>query len=90
MATARLTLDPRRMIGAINGRMFGSFVGHLGRSVYDGIYEPGHEHADSVGLSLGGGIGGTDRTVRGSLVGIAFQPPVSTPGESGLGSAVWT
>lgn len=50
MATARLTLDPRRTIGAINRRMFGSFVEHLGRSVYDGIYEPGHEHADSAGF----------------------------------------
>ena len=37
MATARLTLDPRRTIGAINRRGFGSFVEHLGRSLYDGI-----------------------------------------------------
>lgn len=50
MATARLILDPRRTIGATNRRMFGSFVEHLGRCVYDGIYEPGHEHADSAGF----------------------------------------
>jgi len=50
MATARLTLDPRRPIAPINRRLFGSFVEHLGRCVYDGIYEPGHEHADSAGF----------------------------------------
>jgi alpha-L-arabinofuranosidase len=50
VATARLTLDPRRRIGPINRRMFGSFVEHLGRCVYDGIFEPGHKAADAAGF----------------------------------------
>ncbi len=42
MTAARLTLDPRFPIGAVRRRLFGGFVEHLGRHVYDGIYEPGH------------------------------------------------
>ena len=50
MTTARLTLDPRFTVGSINRRLFGSFVEHLGRSVYDGLYEPGHPTADAEGF----------------------------------------
>jgi alpha-N-arabinofuranosidase len=50
MVTARLTLDPHFAVGAINRRIFGSFVEHLGRCVYDGIYEPGHPTADAEGF----------------------------------------
>ena len=50
MPTARLTIDPHFTVGAINRRLFGSFVEHLGRCVYDGIYEPGHASADSEGF----------------------------------------
>ncbi|CAD5991945.1 alpha-N-arabinofuranosidase [Agreia sp. COWG] len=50
MVTARLTLDPHFTIGPINRRIFGSFVEHLGRCVYDGIYEPGHAAADDEGF----------------------------------------
>ena len=31
-------------------RLFGSFVEHMGRAVYGGIYEPGHETADADGF----------------------------------------
>ncbi|MBV9789565.1 MAG: alpha-N-arabinofuranosidase, partial [Chloroflexi bacterium] len=30
--------------------MFGSFIEHLGRAVYNGIYEPGHPTADELGF----------------------------------------
>ena len=42
LADARATIDPTATLGAIDRRLFGSFVEHLGRCVYDGIYEPGH------------------------------------------------
>jgi alpha-N-arabinofuranosidase len=32
--------------------LFGSFVEHLGRCVYDGIYEPGHPTANADGFRL--------------------------------------
>ena len=46
MTAARLTVDPRFPIGAVRRRLFGGFVEHLGRHVYDGIYEHGHPAAD--------------------------------------------
>lgn len=50
MSTARIALDPRFRVGTIDRRIFGSFVEHLGRCVYDGIYEPGHAEADEKGF----------------------------------------
>lgn len=50
MISAHLTLDPHFTVGPINRRLFGSFVEHLGRCVYDGIYEPGHPTADEHGF----------------------------------------
>lgn len=48
--SASLTLTPLRAIGAIDPRVFGSFVEHLGRAVYGGIFEPGHPSADEEGF----------------------------------------
>ncbi len=50
MLTAKLTLHPDFQIGAIDPRLYGSFVEHLGRAVYGGIYEPGHPTADAQGF----------------------------------------
>ncbi|TFD29782.1 alpha-N-arabinofuranosidase [Cryobacterium sp. TMT1-62] len=50
MSHAHLTLNPRASIGAIDRRLFGSFIEHLGRAVYDGIYEPSHPTADAQGF----------------------------------------
>jgi alpha-N-arabinofuranosidase len=50
MTTARLRLDPAFAVGPVNRRLFGSFVEHLGRCVYEGIYEPGHPTADAKGF----------------------------------------
>lgn len=48
--SAHATLDPTQTIGPVNRRLFGSFVEHMGRGVYTGIYEPGHPSADEEGL----------------------------------------
>ncbi|MCY1715453.1 alpha-N-arabinofuranosidase [Microbacterium sp. SL62] len=50
MTAAHLTVDPRFAIGTVRRRLFGGFVEHLGRHVYDGIYEPGHPAADEQGF----------------------------------------
>ncbi|GAA1022415.1 alpha-N-arabinofuranosidase [Acrocarpospora pleiomorpha] len=50
MLTCHVTLDPAFRIGTVNPRLFGSFVEHMGRCVYGGIFEPGHEEADADGL----------------------------------------
>ncbi|MFP8964133.1 alpha-N-arabinofuranosidase [Streptomyces nanhaiensis] len=50
MPTARLTVDPGFRIGAVDRRLFGSFVEHMGRSVYTGVFEPDHPAADEDGF----------------------------------------
>jgi len=47
---AKLTLHREFSIGETDRRLFGSFIEHLGRAVYSGIYEPGHPQADSNGF----------------------------------------
>ena len=37
-------------IGETDKRLYGSFIEHLGRAVYNGIYEPGHPQADKNGF----------------------------------------
>ena len=50
MKQYRITLDKTQKIGRIERGLFGSFVEHLGRAVYNGIYEPGHPEADEKGF----------------------------------------
>ncbi|WP_353813411.1 alpha-N-arabinofuranosidase [Agromyces sp. SYSU T00266] len=48
--TARITVHPSFVVGEIDRRIFGSFVEHLGRAVYTGVFEPGHPAADADGF----------------------------------------
>src|ERR687886_2988796 len=50
MINASLHLDPAFVVGPVNRRTFGSFVEHMGRNVYTGIYEPEHPTADADGF----------------------------------------
>jgi alpha-N-arabinofuranosidase len=47
---ATVRLDRGYRAGTVDGRLFGSFIEHLGRAVYGGIYEPGHPEADAEGF----------------------------------------
>ena len=47
---AKVTAAAEMKIGEIDRRIFGSFIEHLGRAVYGGIYEPGHPLADEEGF----------------------------------------
>ena len=49
---AKITLAKEFKTGEIDKRLYGSFVEHLGRAVYGGIYEPGHPAADENGFRL--------------------------------------
>jgi alpha-N-arabinofuranosidase len=46
----KLTLHKEFAIGQVDKRIYGSFIEHLGRAVYNGIYEPGHAEADDKGF----------------------------------------
>ncbi|MBI1258180.1 MAG: alpha-N-arabinofuranosidase [Chloroflexi bacterium] len=47
---AHVYLDTNRTISPISPLMFSGFAEHMGRSIYEGIYEPGSPHADANGL----------------------------------------
>jgi alpha-N-arabinofuranosidase len=47
---AKLTLHGEFSIGEVDKRIYGSFIEHLGRAVYNGIYEPNHGDADDLGF----------------------------------------
>ena len=50
MKTATMIMDRDFTIGKIDKRIYGSFIEHLGRAVYGGIYEPDHPTADENGF----------------------------------------
>ena len=50
MKYSKLTLCPEYRVGKVDPRVYGSFIEHLGRAVYGGIYEPGHPEADENGF----------------------------------------
>lgn len=50
MSKAKLVYDKAFQVSAIDSRLYGSFVEHLGRCCYGGIYEPDNETADNHGF----------------------------------------
>ncbi len=47
---AKMIIDKDFKIGEIDSRIYGSFIEHLGRAVYEGIYQPDHKSADEDGF----------------------------------------
>lgn len=47
---SKLYVNREQIISEIDPRLYGSFVEHLGRSVYTGIYQPDHPTADENGF----------------------------------------
>ena len=50
MKQAKLVIDKDFVLSPIDRRIYGSFIEHLGRAVYQGIYQPGHPQADEQGF----------------------------------------
>jgi alpha-N-arabinofuranosidase len=50
METTRLFLHSRFTVGQVDPRVFGGFLEHIGRAVYQGVFEPGSRHADADGF----------------------------------------
>jgi alpha-L-arabinofuranosidase len=48
--TSRAVIQPGRYRSDLDRRLFGSFLEHLGRAVYTGVYEPGSKLADANGF----------------------------------------
>ncbi len=47
---ARIYVDSRRTIAPLDRNLFGSFLEHLGRAIYEGIYDPGSSLSDGAGF----------------------------------------
>jgi len=47
---ARIYVDTRRTIAPLDRNLFGSFLEHLGRAIYEGIYDPGSKLSDGNGF----------------------------------------
>jgi len=47
---ATIQLDTRRTISTISPLLFSGFAEHMGRSIYEGIYDPASPHADENGI----------------------------------------
>ena len=69
--------------GRIDDRIYGSFVEHMGRVVYTGIYEPSHKTADENGFR-----GDVLQKVR--QMGVtAVRYPGSDLWRNARGSGIW-
>jgi alpha-N-arabinofuranosidase len=76
----RIFAERNFSIGEVNPNLFGSFIEHLGRAVYTGIYEPGHPAADAAGF----------RTDVLELVKSLQIPVVRYPGGNFVSGYNWT
>lgn len=47
---SRIFVDSRRTIAPLDRNLFGSFLEHLGRAIYEGIYDPGSKLSDTNGF----------------------------------------
>jgi alpha-N-arabinofuranosidase len=50
MKRAKITIDRSYVIGRIDNRIYGSFLEHIGRCIYGGIYDPGNPLSDERGF----------------------------------------
>ena len=50
LPSARILLDTNRVIAPISPLIFSGFLEHMGRAVYEGIYDPASPHADERGF----------------------------------------
>ena len=50
MLTGKIIVDQNFPIAPLDRRIFGTFVEHMGRCVYTGIFEPAHPTADANGF----------------------------------------
>ena len=50
MKKSTVSIDKHFIIGEVDKRIYGSFIEHLGRAVYEGIYQPESSFSDEQGM----------------------------------------
>lgn len=48
--SAKMIIDKEYKVAKVDKRIYGSFIEHLGRAVYDGLYQPGNPLSDEDGF----------------------------------------
>lgn len=79
MKKAKMIVDKHYTVATIDPRIYGSFIEHLGRAVYEGIYQPGHPSADGDGF-------------RQDVLGLVHQlnvPIIRYPGGNFVSNYFW-
>ncbi|MBQ1311522.1 MAG: alpha-N-arabinofuranosidase [Blautia sp.] len=79
MKKAKMLIDRSFTVADVDKRIYGSFIEHLGRAVYDGIYQPGNPMSDEDGFR---------RDVL-EMVREMQVPIVRYPGGNFVSSFVW-
>jgi len=49
MKRTKIVLHTKFQIASVDPRIFGGFLEHMGRAVYEGVYDPDSSHADADG-----------------------------------------
>ncbi len=80
MRHTKIFADGNLTVGRVDPNLYGSFLEHLGRAIYGGIYEPGHPDADENGFR---------RDVIGLVKELAV-PLVRYPGGNFVSGYDWT
>lgn len=50
MEKTHVILDPAYQIAPVDSRIFGGFLEHMGRAIYEGVFDPNSTHADENGF----------------------------------------
>jgi alpha-N-arabinofuranosidase len=50
--TSQIIIDRERVLSAIDPKLFGGFLEHMGRAIYEGIYEPDSPLSDKRGFRM--------------------------------------
>lgn len=50
MKKTRVVIDPAYRVAEVDPRIFGGFLEHMGRAVYEGVYDPQSPHSDANGF----------------------------------------
>lgn len=79
MKKSTISIDKHFIVGEIDKRIYGSFIEHLGRAVYEGIYQPESPFADEQGM----------RTDVIRLINKLNVPVVRYPGGNFVSGYLW-
>jgi alpha-L-arabinofuranosidase len=79
METTRILLHPAFSAGPVDPRVFGGFLEHIGRAVYEGVFEPASRHADAEERRSGGSLRMTVEPADGSIASLESAEILAGP-----------